>query len=103
MLASFDKTWGTGITLQDSNALDTDKWVSRDWLSNMLLTIREEAKQAENGTSPNVKSTSRHIKQYEENIHYWHFISLKGMSLGIVILKLFIIAVIMTTISCITL
>ena len=44
--ALYDKTWGTGITLQNSNTLDSSKWVSRGWLSNMLLTVREESKNA---------------------------------------------------------
>ena len=37
-----DRLWGTGIKLQDTSALDTDKWAGQGWLSKMLITIREE-------------------------------------------------------------
>ena len=40
--ATTDKIWGTGITLRDSSALQTDKWHSPGWLSRMLMTIRDE-------------------------------------------------------------
>ena len=39
---SRDKIWGTGIPLRDLNALCTDKWESRGWLSRILHNIREE-------------------------------------------------------------
>ena len=48
--SSYDKFWGTGIPLQDSNALDSDKWVGRGSLSDMLLTVRKELKTASNGS-----------------------------------------------------
>ena len=34
-----DKTWGTGIHLHDTNALDRSRWHSNGWLSNMLMDI----------------------------------------------------------------
>ena len=40
--ASKDKIWGTGIPLRDANALCTDKWENRGWLSKILHGIREE-------------------------------------------------------------
>ena len=40
--ATTNKLWGTGIPLQDSSALQTDKWHSPGWLSRMLMTIRDE-------------------------------------------------------------
>ena len=40
--ATADRLWGTGIALQDSCALQTDKWYSSGWLSRMLMTIRDE-------------------------------------------------------------
>ena len=41
--ASTDRVWGTGISLQDPNALNQDQWHSTGWLSNMLHRIREES------------------------------------------------------------
>ena len=40
--ASNDKVWGTGISLRDSQALNTNKWNGMGWLSNMLIIIRDE-------------------------------------------------------------
>ena len=40
--AMTDGTWGTGIHLRDSNALDRKRWMSNDWLSDMLMSIRSE-------------------------------------------------------------
>ena len=40
--ATTDRLWGTGIRLQDSCALDTEKWSGTGWLSRMLITIRDE-------------------------------------------------------------
>ena len=40
--ASNDKVWGTGISLRDSQALNTNKWSGKGWLSNMLTIIRDE-------------------------------------------------------------
>ena len=40
--ASTDKTWGTGVPIRDSQALNTDKWHGKGWLSNMLTIIRDE-------------------------------------------------------------
>ena len=40
--ATLDRLWGTGITLRDTNALNTGKWNSTGWLSKMLLTIRDD-------------------------------------------------------------
>ena len=41
--ASKDKTWGTGIPLRDTEALRISKWKNKGWLSNMLMSIRDEA------------------------------------------------------------
>ena len=41
--ATLDRLWGTGITLQDTNTLNTGKWNSIGWLSKMLLTIQDES------------------------------------------------------------
>ena len=41
--AMTDRLWGTGIALQDSWALQTDKWYSSGQLSCMLMTIRDES------------------------------------------------------------
>ena len=38
-----DRTWDTGIHLRDPNALDRSKWQMNGWLSDMLMTIRDEA------------------------------------------------------------
>ena len=43
--ASMDKLWGTGVALPDSNALDTSKWSSNGWLSDMLMDIQKEAEE----------------------------------------------------------
>ena len=40
--ASTDRLWGTGIKLNDTHALDTEKWSGPGWLSKMLLSIRED-------------------------------------------------------------
>ena len=40
--ATTDRTWGTGIHLRDSNALDKKRWTSNGWLSDMLMSIRSE-------------------------------------------------------------
>ena len=40
--ATTDRTWGTGIHLRDSNALDRKRWSSNGWLSNMLMSIRSD-------------------------------------------------------------
>ena len=40
--ATSDHLWGTGITLRDTSALNTDKWSSTGWLPKMLLTIRDD-------------------------------------------------------------
>ena len=40
--ATLDHLWGTGITLRDTNTLNTGKWNSTGWLSKMLLTIRDD-------------------------------------------------------------
>ena len=37
--ASIDRTWGTGISLRDSDALKQDHWHTSGWLSNMLQRI----------------------------------------------------------------
>ena len=34
-----DKLWGTGISLRDKNALETNNWTSLGWLSKMLINI----------------------------------------------------------------
>ena len=39
---SADKTWGTGVPITDSQALNTNKWHGKGWLSNMLTIIRNE-------------------------------------------------------------
>ena len=41
--ASKDRTWGTGIPLRDTEALLISKWKNRGWLSNMLMSIWEQA------------------------------------------------------------
>ena len=40
--ATTDRTWGTGIHLRDSNALDRKRWISNSWLSDTLMSIRSE-------------------------------------------------------------
>ena len=40
--AMTDHLWGTGLRLQDTYALDTEKWAGTGWLSIMLITIRDE-------------------------------------------------------------
>ena len=40
--AMTDHLWGTGIALRDSCALDTEKWSSTGWLSQMVITIHDE-------------------------------------------------------------
>ena len=42
--ASFDKTWGTGVSIRDRNALSQSHWHSPGWMSEMLHTIREDCK-----------------------------------------------------------
>ena len=40
--ATADCLWGMGLRLQDTYALDTEKWAGPGWLSRMLITIRDE-------------------------------------------------------------
>ena len=40
--ASVDKTWGTGVSIRDRNALSQSHWHSPRWMSQMLHTIRDE-------------------------------------------------------------
>ena len=40
--ATNNRTWGTGIHLRDTNALDRKHWTSNGWLSDMLMSIRLE-------------------------------------------------------------
>ena len=40
--ASNDRLWGTGIPLQDKNALSQTSWYSCGWLSDMLQDIRDK-------------------------------------------------------------
>ena len=40
--ASVDKTWGTRVSIRDSQALNINKWHGTGWLSNMLTIIRDE-------------------------------------------------------------
>ena len=42
--ASKDRTWGTGIPLRDTEALCIPKWKNKGWLSDMLMSIRDEAR-----------------------------------------------------------
>ena len=37
-----NKLWGTGISLHDKNALETNNWTSLGWLSKMLINIRSD-------------------------------------------------------------
>ena len=37
--ATTDRTWGTGIHLRDSNALNRKRWSMNGWLSNMVMSI----------------------------------------------------------------
>ena len=37
-----DRMWGTSIHLRDSHTLDRSRWHSNGWLSDMLMTIRDE-------------------------------------------------------------
>ena len=39
---TMDRTWGTGIHLMDNNALDRSRWQLNGWLSNMLMSMRDE-------------------------------------------------------------
>ena len=40
--ASVDKTWGTGLSTRDRNALSQCHWHSPGWMAEMLQTIRDE-------------------------------------------------------------
>ena len=40
--ASTDKTWGTGISIRDQNALSKSHWHSAGWMSQILHDIRDE-------------------------------------------------------------
>ena len=40
---SNDKIWGTGVSIQDRNALSQQHWHSPGWMSSMLQNIRDEA------------------------------------------------------------
>ena len=40
--ASVDKTWGTGISIRDKDALNTSRWESEGCLWRMLMKIRED-------------------------------------------------------------
>ena len=40
--ATSDKLWGTGIQLQDKDALNPEKWHNTGWMSIMLTTIQDE-------------------------------------------------------------
>ena len=40
--ATTDRLWGMELRLQDTYALDTEKWAGPGWLSRMLITIREK-------------------------------------------------------------
>ena len=37
-----DRLWGTGISLHDKNALETNNWTSPGWLSKMLINIHSD-------------------------------------------------------------
>ena len=39
--ASNNHTWGTGVPLRDTRALNKSNWHSNGWLSDMLHTIRD--------------------------------------------------------------
>ena len=41
--SSIDKTWGTGIPLKDTDALNQEKWHNPGWLSSMLIDIRDNS------------------------------------------------------------
>lgn len=36
-----DKTWGIGVPLKETDALNKDKWHNTGWLSSMLMSIRD--------------------------------------------------------------
>ena len=40
--ASTDRLWGTGVGIWDSNALNSDCWINKGWISRILGTIRDE-------------------------------------------------------------
>ena len=40
--ASTDKTWGTGISIRDKDALNTSRWENEGWLSRILMKIRDD-------------------------------------------------------------
>ena len=42
--ASRDKLWGTGISLNDKDALLREKWENPGWLSRILISIRDDHK-----------------------------------------------------------
>ena len=42
--ASRDKLWGTGISLNDKDALSREKWENPGWLSRILTSIRDDLK-----------------------------------------------------------
>ena len=42
--ASRDKLWGTGIPLNDKDALTREKWENPGWLSRILINIRDDHK-----------------------------------------------------------
>ena len=40
--ATTNRLWGTGVSLRDTNILNTDKWSNTGWMSSMLTMIRDE-------------------------------------------------------------
>ena len=40
--SSLDRVWGTGLSLNDKDALNASKWNGEGWLSRMLMGIRDD-------------------------------------------------------------
>jgi ribA/ribD-fused uncharacterized protein len=40
--ASRDPDWGVGLTLRDPNIMDNNLWTGKNWLGNLLMSIRQD-------------------------------------------------------------
>ena len=39
---TYDKTWGTGIPLDSPDTLIEEKWYNKGWMSDILMSIRDQ-------------------------------------------------------------
>ncbi len=42
--ASLDPTWGIGLSLRNPNKMDKNKWSGKNWLGNLLMSVRTDIK-----------------------------------------------------------